>query len=255
VHIWRATLDLPPAAHARLWQSLSADEQQRAERLVFARDRQHFSAARGLLRWLLGQYVSAPPHSLRFAYGPRGKPALLRQPGWPDLRFNLAHSHGLALYAVACQRDVGIDLERIRADVEHAQLAERFFAPDEASALRALPPTTQRAAFFQCWASKEAYIKARGAGLALSLQSFAVPLALPHANQEPLAIRATQATQPTDAANGSSETASETARWALYPLAPAAAYAAALVLERHAAAAAPAPTLRCWQLPTELLAG
>ena len=102
---------------------------------------------------------------------------------WPEnpigdaIRFNVSHSHGIALYAVTRGREVGIDLERIRSDLAVAEIAERFFSRREIAMLRTLPIEAQRQAFFRCWTRKEAYIKARGEGLSLPLDQFDVSLA------------------------------------------------------------------------------
>ena len=92
------TLDLPESQVQSLWYTLTADERQRAERYVFEKDRTHFVVARGLLRVLLGRYLRQDPPHLRFIYGPHGKPALATDTGGVALRFNVSHSHGLALY-------------------------------------------------------------------------------------------------------------------------------------------------------------
>jgi 4'-phosphopantetheinyl transferase len=173
VHIWRAALDLPAAHLHALRATLSADEQQRAARLLLPQVRDHFVAARGILRAILARYLNTAPARLAFAYGEHGKPTLAAR---GDLRFNLSHSHGLALYAVAHQRDLGIDLERIKPDIDYDSIARRYFAPTEYAALVALPAAEHLRAFFGCWVGKEAYLKAHGAGLWQSLDSFAVPL-------------------------------------------------------------------------------
>jgi 4'-phosphopantetheinyl transferase len=94
-----------------------------------------------------------------------------------DLHFNLTHSHNVALFAFTLSGEVGIDVEYIRPSHREMDLAERFFSPQEVAALRAFPESSQREMFFRCWTRKEAYIKARGAGLSISLASFTVSLA------------------------------------------------------------------------------
>jgi phosphopantetheinyl transferase len=83
----------------------------------------------------------------------------------------LSHSHELVLYAVTNGWQIGIDIERIQADLASEQVAERFFSPREVATLRALPPDLRQEAFFNCWTRKEAYIKAHGKGLSLNLQT------------------------------------------------------------------------------------
>jgi 4'-phosphopantetheinyl transferase len=173
VHVWRASLDLPAEQAAAAHALLATDEQARAARLVYTQHRRHFSAARAILRLLLGRYLAVAPHRVQFAYDERGKPALAAQ-HTPDLHFNLAHSHGQALYAFAYQHRVGIDLEQIRADVASRDIAARFFTTREYAVLHKLPATEQHTAFFTCWTRKEACLKAQGAGLWRGLDTFDV---------------------------------------------------------------------------------
>jgi 4'-phosphopantetheinyl transferase len=83
----------------------------------------------------------------------------------------------MALYAFTLGREVGVDVEFIRPLGRDLRLAERFFSPQEVKGLRALSPSALAEAFFHCWTRKEAYIKARGAGLSIGLSSFSVSLA------------------------------------------------------------------------------
>lgn len=175
VQVWRVALEMDPAGLEVLQQTLAPEEKARAAQFHFPKDRRHFIAARGTLRDILARYLHRDPARLQFCYGPEGKPALA--PGQaPDVRFNLSHSHGLALFAVTRIGEIGIDVERIDADVARERVAERFFSPQEVSALRALPAHLQPVAFFNCWTRKEAYVKARGDGLRLPLDSFDVSL-------------------------------------------------------------------------------
>jgi 4'-phosphopantetheinyl transferase len=176
VHVWRSTLDfdLPSLAH---WRStLSADELTRADRFHSSILRDRFIAGRGILRDLLSRYLGTPARDIQFCTNVHGKPALTPGSGWADVRFNLSHSHGLALFAFILGSEVGVDLESLRSSVRNIDLAERFFSAREIEALRALPPDSQHEMFFHCWTRKEAYIKARGVGLTLGLSSFAVSL-------------------------------------------------------------------------------
>jgi len=217
VHVWRATLDKTPSRIQSFLSNLAPDERARAEQLYFERDREHFIVARGVLRAILSGYLNRVPASLSFCYSSYGKPALAGESDWDAIRFNVAHSHGVAVYAVARGREVGIDLERIRFDLALAEIAERFFSRREVAMLRTLPTEVQRQAFFRCWTCKEAHIKARGQGLSLPLDQFDVSLA----SGEPAAVLATQPDP------------SEASRWSLQELAPGPGYVAALAVEGH----------------------
>jgi 4'-phosphopantetheinyl transferase len=170
VRLWYTLLDAPPERLADLYDRLDAAERARAARYCVPVVRRRFVAARGILRELLGAYLGESPAQVRFVPNAWGKP---EPEGGPP--FNLAHSGDLALYAVA-DREVGIDVERVRPLEDPAGLAKRFFSPTEVEALQALSPTLQRVAFFTTWVRKEAYVKARGEGLHHPLKAFDVPV-------------------------------------------------------------------------------
>lgn len=174
VHVWRASLALAAGPISELERTLSSDERARADRFLRPTPRGRYVAARGLLRRILAAYAGLDPASLRFAYGPHGKPSLAPGQGAGTLRFNLSHSEDLALYAIAAGREVGVDVERIRPAFDGARIAREFFSTAEAATLAALPPAARTEAFFACWTRKEAYSKARGEGLALDPRSFDV---------------------------------------------------------------------------------
>jgi len=172
VEVWRGSLDQEPDVRARLEAVLDRDELDRAARFRFDRDRHRYVVGRGLLRLLLARYLGREPEELRFRYGPERKPALAGD----ELRFNLAHAEGTVLYAFSRAFEVGVDVELLRPDAADGRVAERFFSPREVAALRALPESEQPQAFLACWTRKEAFLKARGDGLTLPLDSFDVTL-------------------------------------------------------------------------------
>jgi 4'-phosphopantetheinyl transferase len=173
VHIWIASLDVSPARRDELERLLSDDERERARRFRFDRDRHRYIAGRGQLREALSRYVGEQPAGLRFRYGPHDKPYLVGD----GPHFNLSHSGPVMLLALSSAAEVGIDVELDVQDLARERIAERFFSPGEVRALRALPAALQARAFLHCWTRKEAFIKARGDGLSLALDSFDVTLA------------------------------------------------------------------------------
>lgn len=177
VHLWLAELTQSTSLLARLERTLSADERERAARFHFRRDAEHFVVARGALRDILGRYLCERPERLRFAYNEFGKPSLAGVHAGGPHRFNLSHSRGRALYAVTLGREVGVDLEFVRPDFAGEEIASAYFSRPEVAALRALPAGRRVEAFFNCWTRKEAFVKARGEGLSLPLDRFAVSLA------------------------------------------------------------------------------
>jgi 4'-phosphopantetheinyl transferase len=174
VQIWCARLDVGSEELHAFNKHLSTDEKERAARFAIAVERNRFVAARAILRELVGAYVHELPVSLSFECSALGKPRLHRRPGAPDLRFNLSHSHNLALFAFSLGREIGVDIEKILPKFANAGIAEQYFSVREQEELRAIPNEHRAESFFRCWTRKEAYIKARGDGLDIPLDSFTV---------------------------------------------------------------------------------
>ena len=175
VHVWVVFLPDVRTRLDRLHTVLSPEEKERVARFVFERDRQRFVFARGILRVLLGRYLDREPGRITFQYGAHGKPALAGEKTTPsDLRFNVSHSGDYCLCAVALRRDVGIDIEMVRSDVECLPLAERFFTRREYEDLLWGSERDRRARFFRYWTCKEAYLKARGIGISSGLAQIEV---------------------------------------------------------------------------------
>src|SRR6202171_51139 len=169
LHIWFAWLDVEPQERTRLCSYLSKDEVSRAQCFVFPRDRDHFIVARGRLRELLGKYLHCPPDAVQFKTGRYGKLSLLDDGN--QLRFNLSHSQGLALYGFCMGRELGIDTEKIQPEFAGEGIAQRYFSAAEQRELAKVPKELRDTAFFLCWTRKEAYIKAHGKGLQIALDS------------------------------------------------------------------------------------
>ncbi len=176
VLVWRFALDQPSAVVEDLVSLLSPEERRRADRFGRAELRDRYAVGRGTLREILGRMLRRDPRQVRLAYGRNGKPFLEGEPGPPALEFNLSHSQGQAVLAVARGRRVGVDLERIRPRDDVERLAARYFSPSECDALLALPGSRRLAAFLRCWTLKEAYLKAIGDGLSAGLDAFEVSL-------------------------------------------------------------------------------
>ena len=176
VHLWRVDLDAVAGAEPRWQRILAGDELERARTFRFSRDRQYFTATRAMLRILLGSYVECNPEKLTFGYGEKRKPFLKSYHGSEPVEFNLSHSGSRALLAFACGREVGVDIEQLRNNLEYEALARRFFSPAEQKELSALESSEKCRGFFRGWTRKEAYIKATGAGLSLPLSEFDVSL-------------------------------------------------------------------------------
>jgi 4'-phosphopantetheinyl transferase len=223
VHVWHADLGSMTGSDADLMSLLSDDERARAGRFVFERHRRRFTAARGRLRRLLSSYLEIAPEAVAFQGGRNGKPHLAPTPTQDTrLRFNVSHSEEQALFAVALEREVGVDIEHVDPAVRVLELAGRFFAPEEAAVLRALPPEARHPAFFRLWTLKEALLKASGAGLSGPLDTVVL--------------------RPDADGDGPLVLEQETGTWSLQELRPPPGFAAAVTVAGRGS------TLCCWSL-------
>lgn len=212
VGVWRASLEPGELWLDRFRSILSGDELERAGRFRFDEHRRRFVAARGILRHLVASTIGGKPEDVRFRYGAHGKPFVDG-----EVSFNMSDSGSVAVYAIGIGREIGIDIEQVRAIRDAGALASRFFAPREAETILR-SSTDQQNAFFTCWTRKEAYIKARGEGLSMPLHSFEVSIA---PSERPRLVSA-------------SIDPLEVTRWSMDAFSPLPGYLAAIVTEGRA---------------------
>lgn len=227
VHVWRAALDCSPSQVQKLCQVLSSDEMASGSRIRLPDHRARFLVAHGLLRIILGHYAGRQPAELQFLRGPQGKPFLQPQTGRGDVRFNMSHSGGLALYALTRGREIGIDVEQINPDFKVEEVIKHTLSPHELVTINRLPPEAKRDMFFRHWTLKEAFLKGTGLGLSLSPDQVAVSLT----------GNGSQVELETSGPPG------ESSDWSLHVLDPGPGFAGALAVEGHG------QRLQCCQWP------
>lgn len=213
VHVW--LIDLTERVPSPARTALSEDEEHRAERFRFPHLTRRFVAARAALRAILGRYCGADPAEIAFAYSPSGKPSLAGRLSATPIAFNLSHAGDLALCAVTAGRDIGVDIEWIRRDRDPFESLGSFFSAAERAVLETLEAGARVEACYACWTRKEAYLKARGDGLAIPLDAFDVSCA----PGEPARLLATRG----PAADGR--------RWTILDLGPIEGFAGAAAVE------------------------
>ncbi len=166
VQVWGVSLDMEEPEPARAVRLLSREEQERVTRLIPGRHRQQFIAAHAVLRVVLSRYCGERPQELIIEKTASGKPFL---PLRASVRFNLTHSHGRALIAIAGDREVGIDLEKIRREVAVERLARRFLSTQDQVFIESGEPSQKHERFLQVWVAREAVFKAEGRGITFPL--------------------------------------------------------------------------------------
>lgn len=154
------------------WENiLSAEEVQRANRFYFEKDKQIFIMLHACKRLALSSYLEQPPEKIRFFFQEKGKPFLKDT----LLTFNLSHTKEMAILAISTDVEIGVDIEKIKTNVNYLDIAKRFFHPDEYHHLTKIEDFQKQQQFFYLlWTAKEALLKATGEGIAAGLNHFSV---------------------------------------------------------------------------------
>lgn len=157
VHIWKLRwreLETFWEWHKPL---LEKEEYQKVKHYHFYEDQMRYLTGKIAVRMLLKEYSGVDKIVLR--KGKYGKLYWKAPPGQKEITFNLSHSGEWVLTIFACQQAVGIDVQKIGEIPEYMEIAEKFFATEEAAEIREAGNSER---FYHYWAAKEAYLKALG---------------------------------------------------------------------------------------------
>ena len=228
VDIWLTSTELEEDQVRAYAKYLSQAELARAQKFRSKTGHREYIVTRGLLRQVMSETAGLDLAGVDFMYGEHGKPWLDARVSGKTVALNVSHSHGLALAALTVGGRLGVDLEKIRPEVEWRELAARYFAEAEIRALENRPQGDGLKAFYACWTRKEAFVKALGAGVSYGLDQFDVSVG-PDEDYAALTIRS----QDEDAAG-----------WLVKNLPVPDSHAAAVAVDR------PASKFRFWRAGT-----
>ena len=212
IHVWVAELDQLSYQVQQLEETLSLEERSRADRFRLENDRNRFIVGHGILRRILGRYLGIEPHLLKFFRGAHGKPYLQNDSSSRLIHFNISHSGAIGLFVFTRNREIGVDVEKVRPIADLDRIVRSFFSERENTAFHMLPESQKTKAFYMCWVRKEAFIKAIGMGLYLPLDTFEVSVA------------------PDDPARLLSISGEAAFRWTIYDIKPASGYVSAIAV-------------------------
>jgi 4'-phosphopantetheinyl transferase len=153
---------------------LDAHDRERVARFRFPADKARFVLGRAMLRKCLGHFLEQAPESVELAYTEKGRPVL---PHDERIQFSISHTQDLVAVALTDGASIGIDLEAVSPHLDLFELAERVFSAEDLATFQAHPAHEKLAAFYRAWTRKEAYLKARGEGIAEGLQQICVSMA------------------------------------------------------------------------------
>ena len=176
VTVWKINLQHLNPDQSSYNRFLSDQELEKSKRFYFEKDQRRYVQSHAILRMILGEILGVSPITLQFISNRFGKPYISSQHGYSELFFNLSHSQSGVVIAVSQGIECGVDIEYQRDVFPSREIAEHFFSKVEIRSLLALPPEQQKEGFFNCWTRKEAFIKAKGQGLTIPLDSFDVSL-------------------------------------------------------------------------------
>ncbi|MDH3412409.1 MAG: 4'-phosphopantetheinyl transferase superfamily protein [Gammaproteobacteria bacterium] len=233
VEVWRISTSLSDEEVEAFNAVLSPEQRARSERIRVVEKRRQYIITQGLTRILLARVLDAEPNALEFVRGPKGKPYLSGAFADAGVQFNMTHTSHMALIAVTLNREVGVDIERIRDNLQWDKLARRYFSPLEYRDFSSLPQSVRLGAFFTLWTRKEAVLKAIGTGLGGGLGSFDVSV-------DPDAAPALMDNRWNGRFRGD---------WTITPLEPGTGYVGTLVTERDGFG------VRCWEANRYVVGG
>ncbi|MNE30042.1 4'-phosphopantetheinyl transferase sfp [compost metagenome] len=176
VHVWMAACDTVEPQWVQRYRTQLLSEQERAMEMNFhfPRDRLQYVVTRALVRCVLSRYSDVAPSDWCFGKTDHGQPTIVGPQGAGEgMTFNISHSGSLVVLGVTRQARLGVDTEALARGDDFIAIGRRSFSPLEVAELDALPPTRRRHGYIAHWTLKEAYVKARGVGLSIALDSFA----------------------------------------------------------------------------------
>ena len=188
VDIWMAQTELRSHKLAELAAMLSTDERAHEDIPAPRSGYERFALTRGLLRTVLGEYLDVEPGAVELTYGLNGKPLLAETFASSNIHFNLSHSGGIAVVAVARGFRVGLDIERLRFRADFSELSRRVLTERELEKLSTTLNACQRKTFYRYWVRKEAYLKGTGTGLAFPPRDVDVSAATFYRSDQPVTI-------------------------------------------------------------------
>jgi 4'-phosphopantetheinyl transferase len=177
VHLWKSRIaDYEADAELFYSGSLPTDEKEKADNIRSQENRKAYIISRGILRTILSEYLKVEPGDIVFEYNEHGKPSIADGLNPRNVRFNLSHSNDLILYAVAKNKEVGVDIEYMREISKAGRIVERFFSPEQRDFYNSQSESTKKTAFFRLWTRREAYGKAMGRGFSVPAADCGIPL-------------------------------------------------------------------------------
>lgn len=165
--VWRLPIGIPDSRRSRALSILSSNERHRYDSLKRSADKEIYLASHSGLRYLLSSMTGVAPGRIEFDTEKFGKPYLAAGCRTGALSFNLSHTDGMILVAIAAAAPVGIDVERYSPTENWEEILDIVGIEKERECIRLLEFEDRLAATASLWVRKEAILKGVGVGLTL----------------------------------------------------------------------------------------
>lgn len=153
--------------------NLLTDEELEKQKSFYRHSDQHlYLLAHGLIRIILSKYCAIDPKIWKFTYNEYGRPEIKYARINHNLRFSLSRTRNLVGFLIVNSIDCGIDVEEVKSFKDLKLISEKILSIHEQMMLKKLNLNDQLRKFFSLWTLKEAFIKAKGKGLSIPLNSF-----------------------------------------------------------------------------------
>lgn len=163
------TIDLEDEKLKKICKYVSLDKRNKVDRLLNKNDKVQTIIPEILIRTRLFEDLNSK--KIQFNKNEYGKPYIENM---EKFLFNISHSGEYIVVAIS-DSEVGIDIEEIK-DIEYIDIARNFFSSEESDYIIGSNKKNGLERFYDVWTLKEAFIKFKGKGLSIPLNSFTIAI-------------------------------------------------------------------------------
>lgn len=147
-------------------QIVSYGRREQSKNFIFEKDAKRSLVGELIIRYLVIKKLGIKNKKIFLKKNKYGKPYI---GNFSDYSFNISHSGDYVVCGWS-KDEIGIDIEFV-SEID-LDIAKRFFTKNEYKYLCNKDKSVQNRSFFDLWTLKESYIKYKGKGLSIPLDSF-----------------------------------------------------------------------------------
>ncbi len=155
---------------AMMYAKISTMEQKRADKFIFASDRENYIISHYILNKQLSKTLGIPIESLSINFENNRKPFIANS----LIDFNLSHSKNYYCFGIieTMHGQIGVDIEKIEELRDLDSIVNNYMHVDEKKYINesTLTSKEQLIRFYEIWTRKEAFLKMIGIGIITNLK-------------------------------------------------------------------------------------